>query len=67
MDNAPGAVASAGMAVRYVCDNCGFRGLEPDAETADMLLCEMCGEPVMEDRDRVRDPRTEHRENGDRR
>jgi len=37
------------MPVRYLCDSCGFRGVDPSAQTADEVLCEMCGKPVLDD------------------
>jgi DNA-directed RNA polymerase subunit RPC12/RpoP len=37
------------MAVRYLCDTCGYRGFAPNAATADEVLCEQCGEPVLTD------------------
>jgi predicted RNA-binding Zn-ribbon protein involved in translation (DUF1610 family) len=33
---------------RYVCDSCGHEGKVPEGETADMVLCPVCGEPVTE-------------------
>jgi DNA-directed RNA polymerase subunit RPC12/RpoP len=39
------------MAVRYVCDTCGHRGVDAAASSADEVLCEVCGEPVLEDLD----------------
>jgi rubredoxin len=39
------------MAVRYVCDSCGYRGFDPRAGTADEVLCNQCGEPVLTDLD----------------
>lgn len=37
------------MAVRYLCDHCGHRGVDPYADTPDQVLCEVCGETVMAD------------------
>lgn len=39
------------MAVRYLCDSCGYRGFDPNAGTADEVLCEQCSEPVLSDPD----------------
>jgi hypothetical protein len=39
------------MSVRYLCDSCGFRGVDPRAASADEVLCEVCGEPVLDDPD----------------
>jgi hypothetical protein len=39
------------MAVRYLCDNCGFHGVDPVATTSDQVLCSQCGEPVLADPD----------------
>jgi hypothetical protein len=37
--------------VHYLCDSCGYRGFDPTAESADEVLCEACGEPVLADPD----------------
>lgn len=37
------------MSVRYLCDSCGFHGVDPTAHNADEVLCEVCGEPVLAD------------------
>jgi hypothetical protein len=34
------------MATGYVCDHCGYEGVDPDARSSDEVLCPMCGEPV---------------------
>ncbi|HZC73385.1 MAG TPA: hypothetical protein VE442_22000 [Jatrophihabitans sp.] len=51
------------MSIKYVCDSCGYRGVAHDADTADQVQCEMCGEPVLEDLDRSTryPPRSERR------
>lgn len=46
------------MPVTYVCDNCGHRGIDVDAQTADQVLCEVCGEPVLDDLNARPDPRS---------
>jgi transcription initiation factor IIE alpha subunit len=42
------------MAVYYLCDSCGHRGVDLSAGTADEVQCEMCGEPVLDDPDASR-------------
>ena len=34
------------MAVRWVCDFCGYEGSAPDQAETDQVQCPMCGEPV---------------------
>jgi hypothetical protein len=43
------------VSARYVCDSCGYRGVDPDARCADQVLCAACGEPVLADVDDERD------------
>jgi DNA-directed RNA polymerase subunit RPC12/RpoP len=40
------------MPVRYLCDSCGHRGVDRQAQSTDEVLCEVCGEPVLDDPDR---------------
>jgi hypothetical protein len=51
------------MAVHYLCDSCGHRGFDPAADSADEVLCEVCGEPVLEDPDPPAPPRCDHPDN----
>jgi hypothetical protein len=37
---------------RWTCDHCGATGAVPEGETADMVLCDTCGEPVTPDQGR---------------
>lgn len=51
-----GCAATVGrMTVHYLCDSCGHRGVDHAARTADEVLCEVCGEPVLQDPDVPRD------------
>lgn len=43
------------MIIYYLCDSCGYRG-RATAGSADQILCEVCGEPVLEDPDRPPEP-----------
>jgi hypothetical protein len=39
------------MPVRYLCDSCGYRGVDQAAGSVEEVLCEQCGEPVLADHD----------------
>jgi hypothetical protein len=36
--------------VRYICQACGYEGVDEHETSIDRVLCEVCGEPVMETR-----------------
>jgi DNA-directed RNA polymerase subunit RPC12/RpoP len=36
--------------IRYVCQFCGYEGVDEQETSLDRVLCEMCGEPAAEQR-----------------
>jgi len=34
--------------IRYICHFCGHEGDDPDETSIDRVMCEVCGEPVMD-------------------
>ena len=37
------------MAVRYVCQHCGYAGVDESESDLDRVQCAMCGEPAAEE------------------
>jgi hypothetical protein len=34
--------------IRYVCQACGYEGVDPDEDDLDRVQCSQCGEPAAE-------------------
>ena len=36
--------------IRYICQTCGYEGVDERETSIDLVLCEVCGEPPAEER-----------------